>query len=93
MRGVDDKNLRDYVQDYQEIINDFEVQRNLNREKATISYSLMQSYNKKIYDKRHKSPKKYKEGDLVLIKLLTLLLGLIKSFCRNTKALTRFLKF
>lgn len=47
MREVDDESLRDYIDTYQQVIQDFDLERQVYRDKAIISNSLMQTYNKK----------------------------------------------
>jgi len=53
-----------------EVDTDIEKERIELRDSAMIINRSVQEYNKKQYDKKHKKPMLYKEGDLVLVRIL-----------------------
>jgi len=69
-RNASDKELRHYVEKLTLIDANLENERNELRDTAKLVNRAVQNYNKYRYDKCHKKPTKYNEGDFVLIKVL-----------------------
>ncbi|RLU22364.1 hypothetical protein DMN91_004642, partial [Ooceraea biroi] len=65
-----DKELRQYIEKLVAIDKTLEQERNELRDTAKLVNRAVHEYNKIQYDKRHKKPTKYSEGDFVLIKVL-----------------------
>lgn len=78
--GFIDDNLRTYLQDCNNLINDRTQLRNI----AITKNRELQEYNKQIYDKRHKKSHQYKIGDYVMIK------NVITTPGTNTKLLPKY---
>lgn len=69
-KNCSDKELRQYFNELLSIDKDLEQERSELRDTAKLMNRAVQDYNKRKYDKRHKKPTKYKEGDFVLIRVL-----------------------
>lgn len=80
-----DKNLRRYIDELLQIDNNPSEQRDEARALASQANNKLREYNKIYYDKRHKKPTRYKEGDLVLIRDLQGKTGTSKKIKPNYK--------
>lgn len=69
-RNASDKELRHYIEKLISIDTNLEKERNELRDTAKLVNRAVQNYNKCRYDKCHKKPTRYNEGDFVLIKVL-----------------------
>lgn len=69
-RRKSDNELKELIDRITQVDIDYEKERTELRSAAQIANRAVQEYNKKQYDKRHKKPTQYKEGDLVLIRIL-----------------------
>jgi len=69
-RCKDDKNLRLLIDKLRDMDLDYSGEREKARELARVTNRKLQEYNKMKYDQRHKKNTLYKEGDLILIKVL-----------------------
>ncbi|XP_018398066.1 PREDICTED: uncharacterized protein LOC108776055 [Cyphomyrmex costatus] len=67
-RNHADNRLIETLNAMAESILPIENQRDLNKEIALEASNKIQQYNKTYYDKHHKTPQKYNEGDYVLIR-------------------------
>lgn len=65
-----DKEFRNYLDELTLVDKNIEKERSDLRDTAKLVNRAVQEYNKEQYDRRHKKPTKYKEGDFVLIKVL-----------------------
>lgn len=63
-----DNQLVKFLNDLAKIKLNFEMDRNVSREIALEATNKIRNYNKIYYDKRHKTPSKYKPGDYILIR-------------------------
>jgi hypothetical protein len=68
-KNNNDKILRKLIDNLREVDFDFDKERENERNIAQSVNRRLQEYNKKQYDKRHKRNRKYKEGDLVLVRV------------------------
>jgi len=68
--GHSNHDLRELIGDLLHVENNLAEQRDLARNLAQQANEKIRNYNKTYYDKRHKKPSPYKEGDLVLIQNL-----------------------
>lgn len=69
-RQNSDKELCTLIEQLTEIDTNLEEERTKLRDPAQIENRAIQEYNKLKYDKRHRKPSQYKEGDLVLVRIL-----------------------
>lgn len=74
-RCHEDKNLKDYLDCLLEIENNPCEQREEARDMAIQANNKLREYNRAYYDRHHKKPTVYKEGDLVLIRDLQAKVG------------------
>lgn len=63
-----DADLQEAIQKLEKIDSDINIQRAKLRDCASEANKRLQLYKKTYYDKRHKKPSQYKEGDLVMIR-------------------------
>lgn len=68
-RNKNDKELSKLIDDLVTVDKNIEQEREELRDAAALANRAVQMYNKTQYDRRHKKPLKYKEGDLVLIRV------------------------
>ncbi|XP_011699158.1 PREDICTED: uncharacterized protein LOC105456655, partial [Wasmannia auropunctata] len=66
-RNHTDHKLKDFLDSLAEIDNDIINQREKCRDTAVEATHRIQAYNKLYYDKRHRKPTQYKEGEYVMI--------------------------
>lgn len=69
-RQNSDKELCTFIEQLTEIDTNLEEERTKLRDSVQIVNRAIQEYNKLKYDKRHRKPSQYKEGDLVLVRSL-----------------------
>lgn len=69
-RQSDDKELRTLISQLTKLDMDTKRMHMEIRDSAQVMNRAMQEYNKTQYDKRHKKPTRYKQGDLVLVKIM-----------------------
>lgn len=81
----EDKNLKDYLDCLLEIDNNMCEQREEARDIAIQANNKLREYNKAYYDRHHKKPTIYKEGDRVLIRDLQAKAGTSKKLRPNYK--------
>lgn len=67
-RNHSDFELQQLIRQLQEIDINIGVLRSKARDTASVAKQNLQRYNKEMYDRRHKRPALYKEGDLVMIR-------------------------
>lgn len=68
-RGGTDKELSKFIESLTDTDKSIQEEREELRDAAKLVNQKIKEYNKVQYDKRHKKPSKYKEGDLVMIKI------------------------
>lgn len=66
-RREEDENLRKLMDEVRKLDDNYEQQREKIQDTAQ-EVNQLQEYNKMYYDKKHKKPSQYKEGDLVLVR-------------------------
>jgi len=69
-RNTTDQGLRQFIENLTVVDEDIEQERKELRDAAGIVNKAVQEYNKLQYDKRHRKPRRYEEGDLVYVKML-----------------------
>lgn len=92
-RQKSDNELRELIDRLTQLDIDFERERTESRNAAQIVNRAVQEYNKKKYDKRHKKPTRYKEGDLVLVRILQHKPGINQNCCQNIRDRTKLRPF
>lgn len=78
-RNHTDRNLSDFVKALEDIDSDMNIERKQQRDMAITATNKLREYNKMYYDANHKTPTKYKTGDLILIRELQSKQGKVKS--------------
>lgn len=85
--GKIDKELCQFIEKLTETDKTIQQEREKLRDvsKLVNRYKTIKEYNKVQYDKQHKKPTKYKEGDLVMIKITQHKPGINKKLVSNYK--------
>lgn len=91
-RKIEDTELCKYIETLTAIDKNITRNRDECRDAAQIANRALQQYNKIKFDQRHKRPSKYKEGDLILIRVLQSKPGVNRKLAPKYKGRIRFIK-